>query len=417
VALVRKSHPLIRIKSVQLLGCLAALSLPVSLFAQTPAEVGAADARLHLGPLALDPRLAVRNVGVDTNALNDAATPTQDFTASIGPELDSWLRIGRVHLTGQSQIDWNYFQKLTTQRSFDVTQDGRADLDLGYLIPHVSASYLRTRQRPNFEIDARVARRITGVGGGVQLKVGAKLSVDVEQERREVDFGKETFGGVGLADSLNRSERETSLTARYVLTPLTTLVIRASHQRDRFVFSPVRDTDSLAVVPGLEFKPLALIAGSVSVGFRRFEPTSDALPAFRGVVADVDVRYQAGELMRFDLEVTRDLDYSFEPLEPYFLASGTTLQVTQALGASWDVVGRVGRTTLDYRAVMQETGGTAGLSASRLDRIIVVGGGLGRRLASNIRLGFDVDRAARRSNAAGRNYEGMRIGGSVTYGF
>jgi hypothetical protein len=54
---------------------------------------------------------------------------------------------------------------------------------------------------------------------------------------------------------------------------------------------------------------------------------------------------------------------------------------------------------------------------SRVDEILVVGGGFGRRLASDVRIGIDLDHAARRSNAGGRDYDGMRVGGSVTYGF
>jgi hypothetical protein len=396
-------------------GLLLALWPASPLAAQTPAEAGAADAPLRLGPLALDPRIALRNLGVDTNALNDASSPTRDLTATIGPELDAWLRVGRLHVASQSKVDWNYFQALTSQRSLDLSEEGRIDLALEYIVPHVSGRYLRTRQRPNLEIDGRVERLITGAAAGVQLNAGAKLSVDLAHERRTIDFGDASFAGVGLAPALNRRERETTLTARYALTPLTTVVIKAVHERDRFEFSPARDTDSIALLPGLELKPLALVAGSVTVGVRQFRSTSGALPRFTGLVSDLDLRYQAGELVRFDVGFDRDLEYSFEPLEPYYLSSGVNLGVTQALGASWDAVLRVTRTTLDYRAWTGDA--LTAVAASRLDTVRSVGGGIGRRLAEAVRVGVDVDRVERRSSAAGRSYEGLRVGGSVTYGF
>jgi hypothetical protein len=390
--------------------------LPVSVAAQAPpAEEGASEARVHLGPLALDPRIALRNVGVDTNALN-TAEPTRDLTATFGPELDSWLRIGRLYMAGESKLDWSYYRTLSGQRSFDAAQAGRADLALGYIIPHVFGGYERTRQRANLEVDARIPRTNLSFGGGLRVNLGPKLSVVASQEQRTIDFGDSQFGGVSLADTLNRTERETTVSARYALTPLTTLVFGAAQQRDRFEFSPIRDTDSLEVAPGVEFKPLALIAGSASVGFRQFEPTHDALPAFRGVVADVNLRYQAGELMRIEVGVDRNLEYSFEPLEPYYLSTGTSLTITQALGGAWDAVGRVMRTSLAYRA-LSGSADLVGLTGSRVDRVVVFGGGIGRRLASDVRVGLDIDRAERESTLSHRNYEGLRVGGSVTYGF
>ena len=79
--------------------CLLA-SLPVlALRADAPA-IPAEEARMHLGPLALTPRFSVRNLGVDTNVFNSANLPTRDFTATFGPGVDTWLRIGRARLSG-----------------------------------------------------------------------------------------------------------------------------------------------------------------------------------------------------------------------------------------------------------------------------------------------------------------------------
>jgi hypothetical protein len=402
----------IRLHTTLLAGCLAILA-SASVGAQT-AEPVAATARLHIGPLALDPAIAVRNLGIDTNALNASDDPDGDFTATITPELREWLRLGRLALSGTSSVDWNYFQKLTSQRSFNGGQEGRADLALGYVGPYALGAVARTRQRPNLEIDARVERTMTAVGGGLVVHAGTNLSVDISQEHRTIDFGRTEFGDVTLAESLNRSERETRLAARYALTPLTTLLVSAAHRRDRFVHAIVRDTDTVVGMAGLEFKPLALLAGRASVGWRRFTPKGPALPAFRGVVSDVEVTYQIRDVTRLSVAIARDVEYSFELLEPYYVSTNTRVTVVQALGAAWDLVGRAGHTLLDYRQVLEVTGLAPG---SRVDEILVVGGGFGRRLASDVRIGIDLDHAARRSSAGGRDYDGMRVGGSVTYGF
>jgi hypothetical protein len=136
------------------------------------------------------------------------------------------------------------------------------------------------------------------------------------------------------------------------------------------------------------------------------------------VISDVELSYLAADLLRITATVTRDVEYSFEPVEPYYVSTGTQLSLVQALGTVWDVVGRVGRTSLAYERLEGLPASVATASSrARVDRIVVVGGGLGRRLGSDIRVGVDVDRAARRSDAANRSYEGIRVGGSVTYGF
>ena len=56
-------------------------------------------------------------------------------------------------------------------------------------------------------------------------------------------------------------------------------------------------------------------------------------------------------------------------------------------------------------------------SAGRTDNVVFYGGGVGYRLGPDTRLGFNVDYYTRRSDVSIRQYEGLRVGSSVTYGF
>ena len=67
------------------------LLLPVCAFAQSTDPAAIENARLQFGPLALQPRFALTNVGVDTNVRNEADAPQRDFTMTFVPALDSWL--------------------------------------------------------------------------------------------------------------------------------------------------------------------------------------------------------------------------------------------------------------------------------------------------------------------------------------
>ena len=93
---------------------LLALIYAPPLYAQgdTTGDV-AANAKIHFGPLAMTPTLSLTNLGVDTNVFNQPASegPKKDFTMTVEPKTDLWLRFGRTWLTGNLTEDLVYYQK------------------------------------------------------------------------------------------------------------------------------------------------------------------------------------------------------------------------------------------------------------------------------------------------------------------
>ncbi|MEO7190511.1 MAG: outer membrane beta-barrel protein [Vicinamibacterales bacterium] len=404
-------------KILCVLGCLTALVPAAVAAAQTTAaQAAAANARIHYGPLALDPKFALRDMGVDTNVFNDAATPQRDFTAHVVPSADAWLRVGRGTISSVTTGGWTYFRRAARQRSFDLSQEGRVELGLARAVPWLDFGYVQTRQRPNLEIDTRVRQHVRRAGAGITLNPGARLEVVLEAGERRLSFAQGDSGDVQIANVLDRTERQAKASLRYRLTPLTTFVLRTAAGRTRFGQASLRDSRSISVVPGFELKPAALISGKGFVGVRRFTGDDPMLPRFTGVVAEVDAGYVLRELTRLSVRLTRDLDYSIEEAQPYFLLTGGELSVTQAIGTSWDVVARAGRSVLDYQAIVR-TGEAGPAPVERRDRVVVYGAGLGRHLRSAMRLGVDIAHVERRSIMTARNYSGARVGGTVTYGF
>jgi hypothetical protein len=396
---------------MSLAGCvLAALLVPAYALAQG-AEDGATSARIHLGPLGLSPRIAVRNMGVDTNVLRSSGTAKKDFTATFEPELDSWLRVGRAHFSGKSSVEWQYFGNSTTQRSMGRSQTGSVDLRLSHFTPYGSLGYLRTEKPTSLEIDTRVPQTTTSRRAGVRANLGAALSLDLEGLATTFELDRVSAGDAAMADSLNRHVTATTASLRYIATPLTTVVLKTNVERDRFDVTPLRNSDSVSVTPGFEFKPFALISGNAFVGYRHFNALDPAVPDYTGVTASGGLTYIAREMTRVAVGFRRDIEYSFEVTQPYYVATGTDLSLTQMLGSSWDVVGRIGRTRMDYRNVLNAVAAEA-----RKDRMSSWGIGTGRHLASGVRIGFDVDYMHRLSVVDSRGFHGFRFGGSVTYG-
>lgn len=391
-----------------------ALAVTPVVHAQTAAVDESPPDKFIFGPLGLTPRIALRNVGLDTNPLNLPGETERDVTATLEPGLNSSLRIGRGRITGKTTLEWLYFADSSTQRSLNLSQEARAEVAMNRVRPYVFGQLLRTRQRPTPEIDLRVQQHATNAGVGTSLLLGSRFRFDLEGRRSTVAFDEGEHGSVAVANELNRDSDGVALTARMILTPLTTFVVRSEVQHDRFAFSAVRDNNSLSVVPGFELKPAALISGSVFVGFRRFDAVQPNVPDYTGLVGRIEALYLWREATLFSFGADRDVIYSIEPDQPYYLQTGGRLAATQMLGLNWYLVGRIGETRLAYRDLMALTGG--GLDSSRTDRVLTRGGGIGRRLGEDLRIGFDVDYVRRRSSLVAATYDGYRIGGSISYG-
>jgi hypothetical protein len=393
-------------------GCLGALlvCVPTAALAQH-VEDGASTAKVRLGPLGLTPRVSIRNFGVDTNVLRTADAARRDFTATFEPRLDSWLRIGDVRIAATSAAEWMYFGRVASERSVGRSQSVMGEWRMSRLTPFGGVSYARTERSASLELDARLPQSTSRTQYGVTIVVSPALAFDVEGNHGAFALDRLTPEGGQIAEALNRHATSGSVTARYEVTPLTTLIVRSGVQHDRFDLTPLRNSDSVTVMPGLEFKPFALISGSAYVGYRRFTTLDATVPDYAGLTTAVNLSYTAREMTRFSFGVRRDIEYSYELTQPFYLATGTDMSVLQMLGPGWDVVGRVAANRLSYR-------GVAGVADAdgRRDRTRSWGVGVGRHLSSGVRVGFDIDYLRRVSGVDGRGFHGYRVGGSVTYG-
>ena len=366
-------------------------------------------ARFRLGPVRFTPVFEITSVGHDSNVFNESENPKSDTTAAFGPTVQLWMRPAGTRLSAKLGGQYLYFREFANERSWNTRNEVRWEVPLARLTPFVEGNFINSQERQGYEIDARARRQDDGFAVGTGLRISGKTSFVVSHRRSNVEYDEEEML---LAEALNRREDLTRVQFRYALTPLTTLVVDTDVARDRFDLNNVRDADSIKVLPGFELNPLALISGRVFVGFRQFEPLSADLPDYRGVVASVDATYILLGSTRFQFKVDRDVVYSFEALRPYYALLDTGVTVTQRVTHAWEVVGRASRQTLAYRHLQASVDGDPGSDRGR-----TLGGGIGYRLGETLRLGVDANHYTRRSDFdSRRDYDGVRVFGSITYG-
>lgn len=394
---------------------LVLLSLVGAAAAQEPVDPRAS-AQMHLGPFYLTPRIVVKELGLDGNVFNNAEEK-KDFTFTLSPHVTIWVPFARRALiTTSVTTELVYYHTYETERSFNPDIRLRGELLFNRLAVFVEPTYLRTRERLNYEIDARARRREDGIGAGIDIRATEKLTVQIAGRRSDLVFdGDEVFNGTYLQETLNRDTKTGSIALRHALTPYTTIELKGEAQALRFHFSPIRDADSFALLPGVSFNPRALVSGSASVGYRRFVPLRDAMPRFDGLVANAALGYTLVGATQFRFSIQRDVSYSYFPSEPYFVMTGYGVTARHYLGGRFDITAGFDRYRYAYRALRLTGRESAALERADITR--GVSASFGYRFGRTARLGVGAAYRQRRSptDRAG-DYDGLRVLSTVDYG-
>ena len=302
------------------------------LFAQEGSSLPAGAAPLVAGPVNIFPSLVLRDVGFDSNVRNDPENPKQDFTLTAEPRLRAVLPFGSAQLTGSATVGFVYYATYKEEQSINQLFEGRfegttlaaASVPRGSVQPHTGALGIRDR--------CARAPTETSVSAGAEFKLTGITSLTGAYRRDTEAYGEgEQVLGTVLAKQLNHATDVASASARFAFTPLTTVSVDVEAQRDRFESSAIRDANSMRIMPAVEFAPDAVVTGRAAAGFRQFSPLDPRLKKFSGFVGTARLGYVLLGATRFAFEATRDVNYSFDPLAPYFVVTAGRLTVSQGI--------------------------------------------------------------------------------------
>jgi len=366
---------------------------------------------VQAGPASLYPTIALRNVGTDSNVYNEGATPREDFTYSVTPRLYAVVPIASTRFVGTGTGDFIYYRTYKDQQSINGYLEGRYEVLESRIRPFAVTSLSTHRERQDLEIDLRARQTQTTItlGSDVALTAATSLTGWVRREHTAWDRNDQ-YLSVSLAEQLNFTADLAAVGVRFRLTPLTSLIAVAEIQRDRFELSPDRDADSLRVAPSMEFANGGAISGQLRAGYRSFRPLNPALSRYSGFTASAGLRYEVVDLTRVYIDGGRDVKYSFDPLQPYYLESGVRLKVIQRVIGPIEGVAIVERWQLRH----QRIGGSS--FDGRHEDTTTLGGGIGFRFREQMELTLTIDRTERTSSQPGRDYERRRVLASISYG-
>lgn len=354
-------------------------------------------------------------LGSDDNVFRASKSdkPIADLSTTISPAVQAALVASRLRVSGQSEVDFINYRKVSQINSVDSLGTGRLELLLKRVTPYVGGDWANTRHRRNFEIDLPVKQVDSSWNAGVDLRLSGKTSIGVMRRQSRVDYkGDTNYLGTDLAQSLGATAATNGVALRYSLTPFTTVGADVEQDRTEFPMAPERDSDGVLVASVVEFRPRALVSGRARIGIRRRTFVDGNAPPFRGVITRFDLAYTLLGRTRFAVSGQRDLSYSYRVDQRDYLPSGVELTVSQRVANAWDVDGALGRFSLNY-GLGVPSGPLASRSESGLTYRLGIRYHIGRTS-----VGIEGSRETRTSDfSVDRDYEATRIASSVSYGF
>ncbi|HEY6563546.1 MAG TPA: outer membrane beta-barrel protein, partial [Pirellulaceae bacterium] len=259
----------------------------------------------------------------------------------------------------------------------------------------------------------RAQRADTGLQAAAELRTFSKTLLGVRATRKTVAFADAQFyEDTNLELALNRTETQVAGTFRHELTPLTSLTVDFARQNDRFEFNPSRDADSTRIDGGVRFNRFALITGSAQAGYRDFNPLSPDIPGYSGLVLSASLSYVALGSTKLGFGASRDIQYSYDDEQPYYLQTGIEATIAQQIYGPVDAEARIGSRRLAYEDSLV---GEVDVE-NRVDQIRNFGGGIGYRTSRDLRIAFTAEKTHRRSEIDDRQYDDLRYGVTITYG-
>jgi hypothetical protein len=405
-------------------------AIPLAAAAQSDAPTPIAEvrqnSRLHAGPLYANPTLQLKELGIDNNVYNTYGDQQlSDFTFTFVPKLDLSVPVAkRALIQATTAADLVWYAKYASERSVDPQVVLRGQVFLRRLTVFGERGYVNTRQRPNQEIDVRARHVDEMLTAGVEVAVTPEITVKVAGHRLSTRYEDTAeYDNTSLQRTLNRHTDGLEIKTRFRLSALTSLAVRFDDLRDRFPMSPGRNSESFKVMPGVEFKPRALISGNAYVGYRAFTPDdSRVLPDFKGLVAQLGLSYTLLGATTFGVSYNRDLTYSYDELQPFFIDDSMGVSVRRAFGRRFDALVSADRHAYEYKDLLNNRTTTVAdvprLDPTRIDTTWNYASSIGYRVGREGRVAVAASYWQRDSTTrVFRGYDNLRVGTTMTFGF
>ncbi|OGD19924.1 MAG: hypothetical protein A2Y70_03840 [Candidatus Aminicenantes bacterium RBG_13_64_14] len=382
-------------------------------------------ARLRFGPLRVVPTFRLSEVGHDSNVYfrEEGGEVVPDFTATFSPEARGYWLVGNsIILSVTENPEYLFYAKEKGLRAF--TNSFASSLRLLVLRRFsLSADYhvLSHVRRAMSELDQRIQDTVKGGTAGFFFETPRGTAAGLTgslQDFRYKDVASDAPDDI-YARSLDRRETAAAFELYYRVFSQSFFFTTAGWTRYEFVFpeSAWRNASSFEVSGGIRFPLLGRARGTLSLGWKSFQPESPERKPFSGLVAATDVAFRLGRL-GVTLGYIRNNAFSYNESAYYYIDGRARAGLSFYVAPFLRIDGTVQLGTMDYPEPQEVWyGGEVFLIDRREDAHRTFSVGPVVRVAGTVGLGLTYNFYRRTSNAPGFNVRRNFVGAFLTYEF
>lgn len=248
----------------------------------------------HIGPFYIQPRLAFRDIGYDSNVYFQSVEedPIDDYTAAFSPEVVVNFLLGRtlvLHFTENPEYH-HYFR----ERQRRVLTNAYSTGFRLYLLNRfsLSGSYSNSRRwariTPEFFAPTLVKR--AGVEWSIFYESSSRIMLGLLGSMRRVSHEDPLY-----QRELDRMEDRVSFELYYRLFSESRFFLNVKYEEYEFenVDAHWRDAWSSEILGGLQFPLIGRLRGTFSLGYRTFSLVTDETTQ-SGLVSQTGLSYRIG---------------------------------------------------------------------------------------------------------------------------
>ncbi len=399
---------------------------------EVPASLRFAD--LKLGPLYLQPRVALKSFGWDSNVLgrSDPLGQISDFRITPSAGLKLAVPFQERHmLSADGEVDYLWFKENDDLRTFNTAFWGkyeytsdRWDFEIENRFVDADRTQLDLIEigggevPPGADIFERVRELTNRLGAVARWNLTTRVYVEARGSRRLVRYDPEdSITGIRYAEELNRTEESGGVAFGYKIWPTSSIAVIGDW--DLYGCEKVgnpRDAETSRAGARVEMSPVGTVSGELLVAYRDLAPREPDLVGYTGIVLEADIALRPGGIVEIHLLADRDIFPTYWRDNTYALRQGGGLSFRRPVSRSLAIEGRATMHEASYPIEATEISPEDGseITAKRLDRVYRFDGRVEWRLSQSTTLGFRVGYINRISNFPRLDMDGFIIGSSYS---
>jgi hypothetical protein len=372
-----------------------------------------ANSRLRLGPIRVQPRFLLRDLGYNNNVYGTPDNPVSDWTTTVAAGAHFTLPFGpKAYLVGNAVPEYTYYEKLTERRFFGGTYDASAVALFNRLSLEATAGTTRGLGIVSSELEAPVVLRTTRVAFDGEIDVFKRLSLfgHVETQRPRYESEPTDQGDLGRVRELDRNDAAVRGGIRYRFSSSFDFAVGAERTESKFESTTLRNNQSEALLFSVHYnRPRAYL--NLTVGNRQWKPAEQSVfPRHEAPTGSYFASYALAAPLEFQLHGRRAGVYALAADAPFFMETrnGATLMLRAGNRIRLRAFGETGEN--DYDVLETRA------AAVRNDSVVTYGGGISFRLYRSAGITVQVSQSEYDSNSDSFDRSIMRVQALLSVG-